>query len=313
MGQLNQEITSLYKSLKRKEKIAIRLQTLEDLIPQRTVEIEELTITLKKELADVEKLSGTNFYALFQTMLGDKEQQLEIERQEYLDAFLKHKGTVENLTELKAEKAILEQTYSSQFGVEKHLETLLAEKEKLLLRQDHPMTESILMANKNIINHQAKITEIEQAIFEGKRTKKILQKMILDLDQVESWGLNPKNQKRKIKNNQLILRIERNTMKVNKYLQKYEEELADLSLHFKIDFRRQVDTIRNFLDDFVDSLITDWVIKRKISNAAHLVNHIFDKISRINASLAQEVTKTEGFLHLEEEQKQLLLINDTPS
>ena len=313
MGQLNQEITDLYKSLKRKEKIAIRLQTLEELIPQKEIEIGALSTTLKKELADVEKLSGTNFYALFQTMLGDKEQQLEIERQEYLDAFLKHKGTVENLGALKEEKAVLEQTYSSQFGVEQALENLLKKKEQLLLQQDHSMVASILMANKRIINHQTKITEIEQAIYEGKRTKKVLQKMIIDLDQVEAWGLNSKNQKRKVKNNQLILRIERNTMKVNKYLQKYEEELADLSIHFKIDFRRQVATIRNFLDDFVDSLITDWVIKRKISNAAHLVNHIFDKISRINASLEQEIFKTEGFLHLEEEQKQLLLIKEIPS
>ena len=59
-------------------------------------------------------------------------------------------------------------------------------------------------------------------------------------------------------------------MKVNKFLQRYEEELADLSAHFRIDFHKQVDTIHNFVEDFVDSLITDWIIKRKIDNAMHL-------------------------------------------
>ncbi|MFK7979519.1 MAG: hypothetical protein AB8G86_06030 [Saprospiraceae bacterium] len=37
------------------------------------------------------------------------------------------------------------------------------------------------MANKRIINHQTKITEIEQAIYEGKGTKKVLQKMMIVL------------------------------------------------------------------------------------------------------------------------------------
>jgi len=42
----------------------------------------------------------------------------------------------------------------------------------------------------------------------------------------------------------------------------------------------------------------------------HLVEHIFDKISRINGSLEQEITKTKVFLVAEQTQKQLLLIQE---
>lgn len=310
MGQLNQEITDLYKSLKRKEKIAIRLDTLKALIARKNEQINNLETQLAKELADIEKLEGRNLYALFQTVLGDKALQLEKERQEYLNAFLQKKGILQDLKNLKKEQALLEQTYSSQFNVEYQLEQLLAQKEKLLLDSDHPLASSILAANKRIVNHQNKIEEIRQAVTEGKHTKKVLRKMIFDLNQVEDWGAVTSKRKRTAKQNQLVLKVERSTMKVNKFLQRYEEELADLSVHFRIDFHKQIDTIHNFLEDFVDSLITDWIIKRKIDNAMHLAEHIFDKISRINASLEQEIYKTEGFLELEEEQKQILLIGD---
>ena len=56
MGQLSQEITDLYKSLKRKEKIAIRLDTLKDLIARKNQQINTLDTQLAKELADIEKL-----------------------------------------------------------------------------------------------------------------------------------------------------------------------------------------------------------------------------------------------------------------
>ena len=137
--------------------------------------------------------------------------------------------------------------------------------------------------------------------------------MLTDLNEVEDWHTATKKKNRTAKQNSLIVKVERSSMKVNKYLQRYEEELADLSVHFRVDFRKQMDSIRDFLDVFVDSLITDWIIKRKIDNALHLVEHIFDKISRINASLEQEITKTRKFLELEEEQKRLLLIKNSPS
>ena len=310
MHQLNQEISTLYKSLKRKEKIGIRLDNLKELIAQKELQINNLDKRLAKELADVTKLESRNLYALFQTVLGDKAQQLEKERQEYLNAFLHKKGAVQDLAELKEEQLMLEETYSSQFNIEYQLEKLLAQKEKQLLALNHDLETSILAANKRIINHQTKIEEIKQAITEGKHTKKILRKMILDLNQVEDWGANTSHKNRTAKTNQLIRKVERDTMKANKFLQRYEEELADLSIHFRIDFSKQMNTLRNFLDEFVDSLITDWIIKRKIDNAMHLVEHIFDKISRINASLAQEIAKTKVFLASEEAQKQVLLIKE---
>lgn len=310
MHQLNQEITTLYKSLKRKEKIGIRLDNLQQLIAQKELQIKNLDERLKKELADVTKLEGRNLHALFQTVLGDKEQQLEKERQEYLNAFLHKKGAVQDLAELKEEQLLLEQSYSSQFSVEHQLEKLLAQKEQQLLALNHDLETSILASNKRIVNHQTKIEEIKQAITEGKHTKKILRKMVLDLNQVEDWGVNDSKRNRTAKNNQLIRKVERDTMKANKFLQRYEEELADLSIHFRIDFSKQIKTLRNFLEEFVDSLITDWIVKRKIDNAMHLVEHIFDKISRINASLEQEIVKTKVFLKSEEAQKQLLLITE---
>jgi len=310
MHQLNQEITTLYKSLKRKEKIGIRLDNLKELITQKELQIKNLDKNLAKELADVTKLEKRNLYTLFQTILGDKDQQLEKERQEYLNAFIHKKGAVQDLAELKEEQLMLEETYSSQFNLEYQLEKLLDQKEEKLLALNHDLETSILAANKRIINHQSKIEEIKQAITEGKHTKKILRKMVLDLNQVEDWGANTSMKKRTAKTNQLIRKVERDTMKANKFLQRYEEELADLSIHFRIDFSKQINTLRNFLDEFVDSLITDWIVKRKIDNAMHLVEHIFDKISRINASLEQEIGKTKGFLRSEEAQKQVLLIKE---
>ncbi len=62
---------------------------------------------MNKEHQDVIKLEKLSKQLLFKTILGNKELQLEIERQEYLQAVLEYNATAYNIDLIKYEQEIL--------------------------------------------------------------------------------------------------------------------------------------------------------------------------------------------------------------
>ena len=66
--------------------------------------LKELGEVLKKEHRDVKKLEKLSVKGIFHEFLGDKKKQLEIERQEYLDAVMRYNECVKFLELLEFER-----------------------------------------------------------------------------------------------------------------------------------------------------------------------------------------------------------------
>jgi len=164
MQTLDQQLKSAFEGVKRKEKITIHLKNLVKLIAQKEKLIVELAKEVKKEEFDEKKLEKLNVRSLFHKVLGSKETELEKERQEYLSAFMRHHGEQKNLESLKFERTILEQQLSALFNVEVELKEVLLKKAEALKKELGSKGKQILLIEKNILSHQAKIKEIRQAI-----------------------------------------------------------------------------------------------------------------------------------------------------
>lgn len=306
MPKLDEQLVALYDEIHRKKKIKTHLQHLHIVIAQREEQLEELTAILHEEQADLEQLQGRNLHATFLYLLGNKKEQLEKAKQEYLAAYVKYNALLSNLTDLREERSVLEKTYSGLHAIDAEFDNLLQQK-MALLRKANELPPELNIHFEKIANHRSKIRELEQAIKKGISAKKYLHKVMMGLQQIEHWGdIPPVEVPARI--DKKVERINKDIYVANNYLQKYEDELSDISDLFQLNYQREVNQLQYFLDHFIDCLITDWIVKHKIHNALNLVLNIIDKITRIGGMLDYEIEKTEAYVQEEEQAKAAIVI-----
>ncbi|MEL6863106.1 MAG: hypothetical protein AAFP19_01750 [Bacteroidota bacterium] len=299
---LNKEIQQLYEKVKKKEKVLIHLRHIEELINKYALEIEALEKRLVKEEEDIKQLERLNLHSLFLRILGNIDEQLEKERQEYLKYHLRREALIDKRKSLIREKNLLERV--SRGDQEERLEVLLEKKLKQLKEEQAPQAEAIIEVENRLAHHKITVKEIRQSVREAYKTKRKLQSIMLDLSKVETWGRGP------IKGSQtkVLERLKSNAFGANNLLQRFEGELHDLADHCQIDYLDHLSSIRSFLEDFIDGLVTDWVIKSEIVNAKNIVSNVLDKLTLLISMLDSEIEKTREFVKEDNKERRRLVV-----
>ncbi|MFK8005477.1 MAG: hypothetical protein AB8H03_03865 [Saprospiraceae bacterium] len=320
MGRQKSELKLAYENMMRKKKIEIHLVNLEKRIRLQEMEINRLSRIMAKEEEDVHNLDKVSMQSLFQTILGNKQEALEKERQEYLMAVLQFQGAEKNLMALKFEKEILEKQLSGLFQAEMTFDNLFKKYEQTISSQlDNKTKAKIKAIDLRILNHEERIVEIREAIRAGKKAEKVLTKIIDDLSEVKTWG-NSILAKKKIKiygggsaadaKKKFLYHAKNDAQKANILLEHFEIEILDIYTQFKLDYRQYIKSFTNFLEIFYDNLITDWIIKEDIKNTSYAIETIHDKVLRILAMLDNEIVKTKEYI-LEEKQIMKMVITNS--
>ncbi len=309
MNSIDKQLIELYDEKNRKEKVRTHLTNLYYRIEEAKMELLTLQAQLIKEERDVEKLEENNIYSLFLTVLGTKKQQLEKERQEYIQMFIKVKGLEKNLEILDEEKMLLQKTFSGLENAEEDFEKLLKTKVHLLVQSnDYP--EALLEYNEKIASYNIKNRELLSCIKKGDVAKNYLKKITDFLGELEVWGA-VSNNSTKVKKK--LRRINKDIFIANNFMQRYEGGLVELEDYFELDFHREIVQFETFLDQFVDALITDWIVKHRIFNASNLLINLSDKITQINEMLSYEIEKTESYIEEAEDYKADYILNKLKS
>jgi len=144
---------------------------------------------MQNELSDVERLESNGVSSLFKKVLGNHEEQLEKERQEYLQEVLTYNSFIDELEVLKFEQKILAAKVGRKKETENLYKLLLADKERKI-KLSHPKMAKELTKIDNLIavNNQL-IKETDEAIASGNDVLKHLNLMIQNLKYVKQWGL----------------------------------------------------------------------------------------------------------------------------
>lgn len=306
MKETDDKLIQLNEEINRRKNLKIHLDHLEDLIQAKKEELRVLSSILEKEEKDVIDTENVSIYSIFSTILGTREQQLEKERQEYLHALMVYKGVEGKYKELVKEKKLLSKSLNGIYVLEREFDRLIAVKEELLKKMGNYPKEFVFL-NDKISGYKIQIKEIESAVDKGNTAKRRLHRIIISLKQIEQWGFEGKSI-----NSNAVQRKTKSTQKeiyaADVLLQKYEDKLYDISVHFNVNFKRQIKNLDAFLDRFVDSLITDWVVNNKIENSIHLVNNMIDNITKLIGSLEYQKKKVEKYLEEDTDLKGQLLL-----
>ncbi|MBT8232672.1 MAG: hypothetical protein HKN51_11155 [Saprospiraceae bacterium] len=291
---LQEQIQEKLNEFTKLEKVNAHLVDIEDKISEMNSKIRVYEKNLEKELKDIEKLEGTSVKSLFHKVLGSKYEQLEKERQEYLEVSLKYKEYCKRVELLEFERDLLSKKAKNIDEVKTELKQLMDMRKSEILRSDNIAVKANL---ENILNQiQRSYTirkEISEAVIEGENSLKLLNVVISYLRKARDWGKwqNTNHSRRRgyVKNNAIDYAI-KNLTAAQVRLDMFSKELADLGDNYiKFDLSRA--QFGQFTDFFFDNLISDWIIQQKIKSTMANVESVVDKIQRILLGLKGEDEK----------------------
>ncbi len=293
-----------YKSL---ELVENHLILLEERLIESYVTKQKLEVILIKEYEDVEKIQKLSLKGLFVKILGDHEKQMEIERQEYLHAFLElgeHKSTIKLL---EKEKEILSKKLNSKAKIKAKLDQEIKKWEAKLQLSKSPKSVLTIQLNKQIVETYNLKREIHEGLIAGSKAIRSLEKMITFLMDIDTWGKWNDYYADMKQNREFAMSSIDKAQKIasttKELLLHFESELNDILSHKKIPVHYNLDGLHHFMNIYFENLISDWIIRKEIKNALNSIEGIEDNVNRIIISLNNELKQADISIRYLEEKK----------
>lgn len=266
--QLSQQLTELSGKKRLKEKNLRDLQETRKKLMEEEQRLRAQKIRLQSEKQDVERLENLSLKALFATILGSREDQIEKERQEYLLAEMKTRQIGKVVDALNQDADRLNYELGRLEHVDEEYAAALKEKEKYLMENNQAAARGIMDASEEIAAKLSEINEIEEALSAGHSVLNGLNQVVDNLQQARNWGTWDMLGGGLISSLVKHDRIDdaRDSVEhVQVELLRFKRELADV--HQSSELKVDITSLERFADLFLDGLIIDWVVQSKINQS----------------------------------------------
>lgn len=259
-------------------------------------QLNKLEDQLVKELKDIEKLEKMSIKSVFYNILGSKEEQLEKERQEYLQASLKHKELKKSIEILEYEHGLIGSKVDQIEGLDKELEELKAQRLTEIMTSNSITRQKLVGIHSQMDDASAMAEELRQAQMAGARCLQSIGIVIKHLRDAENWGnwdmMSNKSTYYSQMKHGAIDRAAHAAQQAQHHLKLFDRELLDVNIE-QTKLHVNIDGFGRFMDMFFDNLISDWVVQRKIKNALHNVESVFDKIKRYQGVIEKDLQRVD--------------------
>lgn len=305
---INEKLQAAIKELQIMRLTERHLQNIEKSIREKTDQVFLLEDIVDTEYQDIEALEATSINNLFANILGDKNQQLEIEKQEYLDVVLAYKDAKQSLNLLEQERKKAIESIKEIRAKETLVEELMKIREREIEKSDIKYKSKYLQLCRQADQSARMRLEIIEAQIEGLKCKRETEKIVKFLEQAEKlreWGFENKKDYRTEKTN-VDLAVEA-YYKLKIHLQKFEKELDDIYTNKKMVLSSDFRKFDHFIEVYYNYLINDWIVKSKISNTTSMMLGLKDEILRLLNSLEHKEKVTKELVEKAEEGKKEIL------
>ena len=311
MSDFQKELDKVLKQYQDFERVNKHLNDLDKRIADSYKTMDKLERVLTKEQKEIEELEKLSLKGIFHKVLGSKEEQLDKERQEYLQAALKRNEHKKSVELLEYERKILENKLEKLKGIETQAERLIKEREKNLMRSGSPVGQRILTISRTIDDSKHLKREIKEALHVGEQAIVVLQEMEGYLKNARNWGrwdmMGGKGMSTYVKHTN-IDRARARLHKAQNLLVRFEEELRDVYNPRQLNLTLNLDSFTRFIDIFFDNLISDWIVQQRIRNALANIIAVRDRVSRLLGTLQMDDKEmTIKIKQLQKEKKKLVV------
>ncbi|HKX29439.1 MAG TPA: hypothetical protein VJ302_17240 [Blastocatellia bacterium] len=281
---LNRELMHLRAKLKLQSRLRNQLSGVRRSLIQAESKWRDLEALLQAEERDVEKLEGLSLTALFYTILGGKDQQLEKERQERLAAKLKYDECGQARAAMHREISELELRIRNLGNLERQYANLIAEKEHLIATTPNPVFKEYFELSEQLTDLRSNIKELSEAVDAGKAVLKALRNAIKSLKSAQSWGTWDLWGGGLIATNLKHSRIDEARFwiaQVQRLLHRFQVELTDVNISKGRKLELEISSFETFSDYFFDCLITDWIVQQKIDHSLRNAEQMLDRVHNL--------------------------------
>jgi len=309
LSDIQVKIKSLLEEKERLKTISRHLEATNEKLEQAYIELDKLDKQLDNELKDIKKLESIGVKSVFYNVLGNKEEQLDKERQEYLEASLKYKSFRSSVDLMEYEREILEKKLDKMPRITKELEELKDKREGEILKSDPELAaklRSVLNAyDQSVSLHE----EMSEALDEGEKSHKMLDVVLSYLRKARDWGRwdMQGNKRGELMKHSAIDKALATLSKAQYQLDIFEKELRDLG---KTEIRLRISSSQfdRVTDYFFDNLISDWIVQQKIKSTISSIESSADHVKRLCLSLERESKGVKDrMLQLQNEKDAILL------
>jgi DNA repair exonuclease SbcCD ATPase subunit len=307
--ELNSQLSDARQAQRRRNKLRADLRRAQDDLQRARARLAELQAITDQEDRDVRRLEGLSMTALFLTILGSKEEQLQKERQEYLSAHLKSLQSQHAVQTLEGEVERLNYELRRLGDADARLQTLLEKKEALLAQAGDATARQLAKLSEQIGDVQTQLKELAEAIAAGQAARSGIDKVLDDLQSAQGWGvwdlLGGDLLATAIKHNR-IDDARQAVVAVQDALGRFQRELADVeqTAQFIVEDIGQFET---FADYFFDGLIIDWVVQSRIDRSLDNARATALRLDDLLAQLEARKTALQDQMNRLEESKSSLV------
>lgn len=263
-------------------------------LQQQYRELDDMSDLLSKELRDLEKMEGLSTKTIFHKILGNKEQQLEKERQEYLELSLKYEDLQKSIKILEYEESLLSAKIDSKENLESKLESLKRQRETEIIQSDPILRSELLSISRDLESKYELKKEIEEALEAGKISANLILQVSGHLEKVKNWGSFGHRRKpgvQRMMNRDSIDRARNLSYQVKHHLQLFDRELRDIGKRLNFEFEPV--NFSDFTDFFFNNIITDWILQQKLASALASVRETLAHVNVIISNLEDNLSETE--------------------
>ena len=259
------------------------------------IRIKQKLKSLKTMLSDELRKKETQKLVL--SLIGKKEEKLDKEKEEYLQAKLRYEECLYDIEELQNELKSAINELKNYLAVNEKYNNLVKEKERLFIQEGGARGKEYKEILDKISDLKLDIKEVKEAIHAGSRAGSALEDMKRNLDKAKGWGMWD------ILGGGLISDLakhsaidEANTIAHNSQhlLRAFEKELSDVNEF--TDIKVNLSSFASFADFFFDGIFADWFVQSKINDSLDNVVRTIDKIDSITSNLKQNKSDLESQL-----------------
>ena len=285
-NDLNAQLVDVKEKIRLRDRLQAQLADVESSLAQEDNRLAALEAQLQREENDVKRLEGPSLAGLFFSVLGDKEQRLDKERQEFLAVKLQHDQSQYSVTSQERDLTDLKGKLAALAGLDAVYQSLLERKEKLLMQSGGANVRQLLDLSDRQAGLESGRKEVQEAIAAGQSLVSTLDGVIDSLKSAEGWGPWDRLGGGFLANLAKHSRIDDARDKVHlaqEQIRRFQRELSDVPSgeSFLID----ISSFDTFADFFFDGLIVDWIVQSKIQTSLERTSQVRQRVDSILQSL----------------------------
>lgn len=304
--EANARLVELKENMRNKAKWELRVKQLEQELAEHEQEMNRWRERLTEEERDVEKLTGNSLSGFFYGFIGRKEEKLEREQLEVMEAKAKYDAAVRAVEDIRGQRnetqALLQEVRYSDFEYERILE----EKERYILQHNDEL--AALAEQQADLSVQLK--EMKEAVQAGRSVLEDLKQAEESLSSARNWGTYDM-----LGGGMISTHIKHNRVDeamgyihdAQSSLRRFGKELRDVQV--ALDVEIDIGSFLKFSDYFFDGFISDWLVQGRIkdtlaevqdkrSDVTQIVRRLQTEYSRLESQIADTKRKYDSLIEL---------------